>query len=423
MTFELRSVAGIARPTDRASFGRLSSARKQTLYALWQPGASAEFYIRITDYRLNAWLPLLGAVPDPGDANVACLDIFRLEYLLLPAFSLDPALDDVDAADAFVVPGRLHDAFVALVDTGPDLTIDPSITVQNGLGSSVLLSIVKVTISKLAAILIIGANVFIDVKESDDGDVDVQWPTLIKAGHLICPQSGSLSPLAHLRGLQGSYLHTGVRDRPTGRYQVIFGAIASKATSGSLTALGSEHKSSQVAKFLVDTAWEPELEMALLDWPAALTDVDARAKFQTEDASKRSEVLRDRFEVVMTHHKPIRQGVTGATSSQQFSVALSLAEELLDLKGARSLTALRSLDTFLSSRMELLTSGVMALMPPQRAAHTIGYVKSTKDSRSSEARLPRMAYPRRLARPGSPLNKSATLLRLALRSPPKLKPS
>ena len=34
----------------------------------------------------------------------------------------------IDAGDAFVVPGRLHDAFVALVDAGLDLSIDPSIT-------------------------------------------------------------------------------------------------------------------------------------------------------------------------------------------------------------------------------------------------------------------------------------------------------
>ena len=104
MTFELRTVAGIARPTDRASFGRLTVARKQTLYVLWQPDASVEFYVRVTDSRRNAWLPLLGAVPDPSDANIACLGIFRLGYLFLPAFALDPALLDTDAGGAFVVP-------------------------------------------------------------------------------------------------------------------------------------------------------------------------------------------------------------------------------------------------------------------------------------------------------------------------------
>ena len=102
-----------------------------------------------------------------------------------------------------------------------------------------------------------------------------------------------------------------------------------------------------------------------------------------QDAAKRPTVLRGRFEIITTHHNSTRQWVTDATSSQQFSVALSLAEELLDLKEARSLTALRSLDTFLSSRMELLTSEVMALPPPQRAAHIIGYVKTMKDSRPS----------------------------------------
>ena len=383
MAFELRTVAGIPRPTDRASFQRLSVARKNTLYALWQVDPTVEFGVRVTDSRLNAWLPLLGATPDPDDANVASLDIFRLEYLFLPAFGLDPALADTDAGDAFVVPGRLHDAFVALVDAGLDLSIDPSVSVRNGLGPSVLLARIKGTIPKLAALLVLAPNNFIDVKESDDDDVDVQWPSLIKMGQLICPQSGSLSPFAHLRGLQGSYLHPGVRDRPTGRYQVISNAIAEKAMSGSLAALGSEHKPSQVAKFIIATAWEPELEMALLNWPAALTDVDARAQFQTEDVAKRSAVLRDRFEIISTHHDSTRQWVKGATCSQQFSVALSLAEELLDLKEARSLTALRSLDTFLSSRMELLTSDVMALPPPQRAAHIIGYVKTMKDSRPS----------------------------------------
>ena len=424
MTFELRTVAGIARPTDRASFGRLIVARKQTLYALWQPDASVGFYVRVSDPGLNAWLPLLGAVSDPSDSNVACLDIFRLAYLFLPAFSLALALLDTDAGDAFVVPVRLHDAFVALADAGLDLTIDPSITVQGGLGPSVLLSRIKVTVSKLAALLLLSANDVIDVKESNDDDVDTQWPTLIKIDQLICPQSGSLSPLAQLRGLQGSsYLHPGARDHPTGRYQVISGAIASKVMSSSLAMLGSEHKSSQVAKFIIDTAWESELEMALLNWPAALTDVDARAKFQTEDVSKRSEVLRDRFEVIMTHHKSTRQWMTGATSSQQFSVALSLAEELLDLKEARSLTALRSLDTFLSSRMELLTSDVMALAPPQRAAHMIGYAKSAKGSRPFGGSSSSKSYSRRLARAGSPRHKSAIFSRLAMRSPLKLKPS
>ena len=92
--------------------------------------------------------------------------------------------------------------------------------------------------------------------------------------------------------------------------------------SGSLVALGSEHRSSQVAKFIIDTAWEPELKMALFNWPVALTDVDARVKFQTEDVSKRSEVLRDRCEIVMTRHKPTRQWVTGATSSQCLAARL-----------------------------------------------------------------------------------------------------
>ena len=153
MAFELRTVAGIPRPTDRTSFQRLSVVRKNTLYALWQVDPSVEFRVRVTDSRLNAWMPLLGATPDPDDANVACLDIFRLEYLFLPAFSLDPALVDTDAGDSFVVPGRLHDALVALVDAGLDLAIDPSITGQNGLGPSVLLARIKAAVPKLVSVL------------------------------------------------------------------------------------------------------------------------------------------------------------------------------------------------------------------------------------------------------------------------------
>ena len=100
-----------------------------------------------------------------------------------------------------------------------------------------------------------------------------------------------------------------------------------------------------------------------------------------------------------------------------------LAEELLDLKEARSLTALRSLDKFLSSRMELLTSDVVALAPPQRAAHMIGYAKSTKGSRPFGGSSSSKSYSRRLARAGSPRHKSAIFSRLAMRSPLKLKPS
>jgi hypothetical protein len=90
--------------------------------------------VRITEPKLNPWLPLLGSVPDPSDGNVGCLGIFHLECLFLPAFSLDPALVNTDAGDVFVVPGRLYDAFIALTDVGLDLTIDPSVMVQNGLG-------------------------------------------------------------------------------------------------------------------------------------------------------------------------------------------------------------------------------------------------------------------------------------------------
>ena len=201
MTFELRTVAGIPRPTDRASFQRLSVVRKDTLCALWQMDPSVEFCIRVTDSRLNAWLPLLGATPDPDDANVASLDIFRLKYLFLPAFCLAPALVDTDAGDAFVVPGRLHDAFVALVDAGLDLAIDPSVTVQNGLGPLVLLARITVTIPKLASLLVLAANAFINVKEPDADDVDVQWPSLIKMGQLICPQSLSICAPARAAGL------------------------------------------------------------------------------------------------------------------------------------------------------------------------------------------------------------------------------
>ena len=83
-----------------------------------------------------------------------------------------------------MVPGRLHGAFVALVDAGLDLTIDPSITTaQNGLGPSILLLIIKTTISKLATLLVLGANDFIDVKESDDDqngtfDLSAVWLAL-----------------------------------------------------------------------------------------------------------------------------------------------------------------------------------------------------------------------------------------------------
>ena len=119
------------------------------------------------------------SAPLSNSCNVAwCLGIFRLRYLFLPAFSLAPALLDTDAGDAFVVPGRLNDAFVALVDAGLDLTIDPSIThLARWPWPSVLLSRIKVTVSKLVALLLLSANGLVDVKESDDDD-EMMMPTL-----------------------------------------------------------------------------------------------------------------------------------------------------------------------------------------------------------------------------------------------------
>ena len=107
--------------TDRSSFVARPNARKAALYNHWNL-ADASFPVRVENNQLGPWLNLLGATPDPDDANQLCLQQHELEFYFLRAFTAtDPLVSAVRTGGGFVLPSRLNDAFEALIAVGLDL--------------------------------------------------------------------------------------------------------------------------------------------------------------------------------------------------------------------------------------------------------------------------------------------------------------
>ena len=99
----------------------------------------------------------------------------------------------------------------------------------------------------------------------------------------------------------------------------------------------------------------PELAVVRLQWTDVLGDIDKRVSFQTEDAAQKAVVIRDRVHVMAYALNDVRHWVAGDSSAQEHTPAVSLIEELLDLSETRSLTAFRSLNTFLSDYNYLMS--------------------------------------------------------------------
>ena len=97
------------------------------------------------------------------------------------------------------------------------------------------------------------------------------------------------------------------------------------------------------------TLWVPSLAITRLQWPDVLEEVDERSTFQTEDATQHAVVIRDRFAVLLLSLPSLRHWVSGGTSAQECEAAVSLAQELLDVAEHRSISAFRSLESFLAS--------------------------------------------------------------------------
>lgn len=141
---ELRRPTG-AWFTDRPSFvGRPNNI------------ADASFPVRVENPKLGPWLKLLGATPDPDDADQLCLQQHELEFYFLRAFAATDSLVSATRTGAgFGMPSRLNNAFEALVSAGMDLALDPLATVHNAMGPTVFLARIVVAVAKLPQLLVL----------------------------------------------------------------------------------------------------------------------------------------------------------------------------------------------------------------------------------------------------------------------------
>ena len=289
-----------------------TDARRASPLTHWNINDSS-FPVRIVNAALEPWLPFLGATPDPSDADQLCLEQHHLEFYFLGAFvASDVNVRRVENGAAFVFPSRLNDAFEALVKAGLDLTLDERVTELNDLGPTVFLSRISAAIELLPKLLELQLDALISMDECDP-DVDEEtWPSHMAIGSLLCPTTESIRPFADLRGLQRFFLGQDLRENPDEQFHGSASAIAAKVMTNSLKSLNVVHYPRQVARWMGKTLWVPSLAIVRLQWPDVLEEVDERSAFQTEDATQRAVVIRDRFAVLLLSLPSLQHRVSGA---------------------------------------------------------------------------------------------------------------
>ena len=368
---------------SRTTWLARTDPRRANLLAHWNIN-DCSFPVRIVNAALAPWLPFLGAMPDPSDADQLCLEQHHLEFYFLGAFvASDVNVRRVKNGDAFVFPSRLNDAFEALVKVGLDLTLDERVTELNGLGPTVFLSRISAATERLPALLELQMDDLIDIDQCDLDVDDETWPSHMAIGSLLCPTTESMRPFADLRGLQGFFLAKDLRENSDEQFHASASAIADKVMTNSLSSLSVVHYPRQVARWMGKTLWVPSLATVRLQWPDVLEEIDERSVFQTEDATQRAVVIRDRFAVLLLSLLSLRHWVSGGTSAQEYEAAVSLVQELLDVAEHRSISAFRSLDLFLSNydSLQVVVGMTASVSAAERCSALVARIRDERRNR------------------------------------------
>ena len=127
----------------------------------------------------------------------------------------------------------------------------------------------------------------------------------------------------------------------------------------------------------------PSLAIVRLQWPDVLEEVDERSAFQTEDATQRAVVIRDRFAVLLLSLPNLRHWVSGGTSAQEYEAAVSLAQELLNVAEHRSISAFRSLESFLLgyNSLQLVVGMAASVSAAERCTALVARVRDERRNR------------------------------------------
>ena len=127
----------------------------------------------------------------------------------------------------------------------------------------------------------------------------------------------------------------------------------------------------------------PSLALVRLQWSDVFEEVDDRSTFQTEDATQRAVVIRDRFAVFLLSLPSLRHWMSGGTSAQEYESAVSLAQELLDVSKHRPISAFRSLESFLSSydSLQLVAGMTASVSASERCTALVARVRDERRNR------------------------------------------
>ena len=201
------------------------------------------------------------------------------------------------------------------------------------------------------AALKVTADSFVPFEGHDDSasgpDWSDSWQSRIKVSALT--QGRMLGPYADIILLLGPMLREGVRTDPAGRPMLVAATLAVWATSGSLSAFSAAH---QQLPLLVCAAFKQhalpiELCACITAFPDMLQDLGARLSWS--DASKRPNVLIERFPCALNSLSALNKLLAGEAEVTKFDTACVVLAQQLPNLSVPSLAALHQLDRHLAA--------------------------------------------------------------------------
>lgn len=371
---------------DANDFNALSQQVKNIYATFWDVNDTSVFHIHVHDPALAPWVSYLGGgqTDRAGEAPVMHLEYEKIECLLVRALTGTGPVADKRIGEYFVAPSRLGDALQALMANGLDLRIDEEVSAA---------SAATVLLRRINAVLNGGAFQLLPLRTVDliptvatdldpNHDMDRLWPSYVTLGSLVQPADSSLAPAADLIGLLGFRLHPSDREHPDEQFVLISRAAVAHQLVGPMAFLGDDSKADLLAGFIVDTSWHAALDCACFSFPAALGDIADRIAYLAPDTS--SAVIRKRFTGLVGHLSNTIPFLHGAPAPQQYSLAVGLCDQLLDLKDNTSLAALFALDAHLEGKSGLLdVHEARDKSPQERVAVLLAHADNQEEARSA----------------------------------------
>ena len=181
----------------------------------------------------------------------------------------------------------------------------------------------------------------------------INW--IIKITYAQLQRNGKLGPMASLSSLIGERLRRDERHAPAGRCQLVAATLSAWARQGHLALVGGDAATAMfVAAKLVETQLPKEIVLANVDFPAILSDLNARNSFA--NASERAGVIAARIGAVLTFAPSLDLLLAGVNMSDKFGTIRQIGAILLPSNGVDTIADVLALDRHLAAGKHDLTA-------------------------------------------------------------------